>query len=170
MAQRDEGLSTDSSRDEFVDNLGPDPGKRILTTETQSHGGGLGFKALSPGMRALSGAVVHAAFRVHKTLGPGLLESVYDRCLRHELACRGVAFQSQLSLPVLYGGVRIDAGLRLDLIVDERIVVELKAVECLHPIHTAQLLTYLKLTGLRVGLLINFNAALIKDGIKRIVH
>lgn len=170
MAQRDEGLSTDSFRNEFVDNLGARSGETDFDHRDTESRRRIGFKALSPGMRSLSGAVVHAAFRVHKTLGPGLLESVYDRCLRHELACRGVAFQSQLSLPVLYGGVRIDAGLRLDLIVDGRIIVELKAVECLHPIHTAQLLTYLKLTGLRVGLLINFNSALIKDGIKRIVR
>ena len=114
-------------------------------------------------------ARTEAAFRVHKTLGPGLLESVYERCLRRELLSRGVAFQSQLALPVLYDGISIEAGLRVDMIVDGRIIVELKAAEVMHPIYTAQLLTYLKLTGLRLGLLINFNVPLIRDGIRRIV-
>jgi len=112
--------------------------------------------------------VVDAAFKVHKTLGPGLLESVYERCLRHELGRRGIPHQSQLSLPVLYDGVLLEAGLRIDLLVDRKIVVELKAVEKIHPINTAQLLTYLKLTGLRLGLLLNFNVPLIRDGIRRI--
>lgn len=122
-----------------------------------------------PELDRLSGAVVDAAFKVHKTLGPGLLESVYENCLCHELRSRGVPFQSQLSLPVLYDGISIEAGLRVDLIVDGRVIVELKAAEVMHPIYTAQLLTYLKLTGLRVGLLINFNVPLIRDGIRRII-
>ena len=125
--------------------------------------------ALPPELGLISGAVVDAAFRVHKTLGPGLLESVYELCLRRELLRRGVAFQSQLSLPVRYEGIQIESGLRVDMIVDGRVIVELKAVEVMHPIHTAQLLTYLKLTGLRVGLLINFNVPLIREGIRRIV-
>jgi GxxExxY protein len=116
----------------------------------------------------LSRALVDAAFRVHKTLGPGLLESVYERCLCHELGRRVIPFQSQTALPILYDGVMIEAGLRVDLIVAGGIIVEIKAVEAMHPIYTAQLLTYLKLSGLRLGLLINFNVPLIRDGIRRI--
>jgi GxxExxY protein len=86
-------------------------------------------------MRVLSGCIIDAAFKVHKALGPGLLESVYERCLCHELLCRGIPFQSQLSLPVLYDGISIEAGLRVDLIVDGRIIVELKAAEAMHPIY-----------------------------------
>lgn len=112
--------------------------------------------------------MVDAAFKVHKTLGPGLLESVYERCLCHELLRRGIPFRSQISLPILYDGVELEPGLRVDLIVDRRVIVELKAADAMHPIYTAQLLTYLKLTGLRVGLLINFNVSLLRDGIRRI--
>ena len=127
-----------------------------------------GLRPLPPELGPLSQTIVDAAFRVHKTLGPGLLESVYERCLCYELQSRCVPFRSQLSLPVLYAGISIEAGLRVDLIVDEQIIVELKAAEVMHPIYTAQLLTYLKLTGLRLGLLINFNVPLIRDGIRRI--
>jgi GxxExxY protein len=112
--------------------------------------------------------VVDAAFAVHSQLGPGLLESVYEVCLCRELAKRGLTFNRQLELPVLYDGMRLDAGLRLDLLVNQCLVVELKAVETLLPLHEAQLLTYLKLTGFRLGLLINFNVTLIKNGIRRI--
>ena len=138
--------------------------------EPQRHQGTKDYwlRPLPPDLGPLSHVIVDAAFKVHKTLGPGLLESVYERCLRHEFRCRGVPFQSQLSQPVLYDGVSIEAGLRIDLIVDGRIIVELKAVEVMHPIYTAQLLTSLKLTGLRLGLLINFNVPLIRDGIRRI--
>lgn len=113
--------------------------------------------------------VVDAAFAVHKALGPGLLESVYEVCLLHELKKRGVKAERQVLLPVLYDNLRLDAGLRLDLVVENRIVVELKAVEALLPVHKAQVLTYLKLSGHRLGLLVNFNSALIKQGIQRIV-
>lgn len=113
--------------------------------------------------------VVDAAFAVHKNLGPGLLESVYEVCLCHELSKRGIPFRNQIALPVVYDGVRLDAGLRLDVLAAESVIVELKAVEKHNPLFEAQLLTYLKLTGHRVGLLINFNVPLIKDGIKRIV-
>lgn len=113
--------------------------------------------------------VVDAAYQVHKALGPGLLESVYEVCLCHELTKRGIPFRRQLDLPICYDGVRLEAGLRLDLVVEECLIVELKAVEKHNPLYDAQLLTYLKLTGHRLGLLINFNVALIKDGIKRIV-
>ncbi len=112
--------------------------------------------------------VVDAAFRVHRALGPGLLESVYEECLVHEVCKRGLTVQRQVSLPVIYDGVRLDAGLRLDLLVNQCLVV-LKAVEGLLPLHTAQLLTYLKLSGHRLGLLINFNVPVIKDGIRRVI-
>lgn len=113
--------------------------------------------------------VVDAAYHVHKALGPGLLESVYEVCLCHELTKRGIPFRRQLDLPICYDGIRLEAGLRLDLVVEECLIVELKAVEKHNPLYDAQLLTYLKLTGHRLGLLINFNVTLIKDGIKRIV-
>jgi GxxExxY protein len=117
----------------------------------------------------LAKTVVDAAFKVHSALGPGLLESVYEICLAHELKKRGVKIATQVSLPVVYDGVRLDAGLRLDFLVEEQLVVELKAVETMLPVFEAQLLTYLKLTSKRLGLLVNFNVPKIKDGIKRIV-
>jgi GxxExxY protein len=113
-------------------------------------------------------AVVDAAFAVHSKLGPGLLESVYEVCLAHELEKRGRRVRCLLSLPVLCDGIRMDAGLRLDMVIDDCLVVEIKAVEQLLPVHKAQLLAYLKLTGNRLGLLINFNTPLIRDGIRRI--
>lgn len=112
--------------------------------------------------------VVDAAFTVHSTLGAGLLESVYEVCLAYELTKRGLKAERQLALPVVYDNVRLEAGFRLDLLVEKSVVVELKAVETLIPVHSAQLLTYLKLSGYRLGLLINFNVPLIKDGIKRL--
>jgi GxxExxY protein len=113
-------------------------------------------------------AVVDAVYCVHKELGPGLLESVYEVCLCHELSIRELKFAKQVSVPVNYRGVRLETGFRLDLIVAEAVVVELKAVDELLPLHEAQLLTYLKLTGKRLGFLVNFNTTLIKHGIKRI--
>ena len=112
--------------------------------------------------------IVDAAFAVHRALGPGLLESVYEVCLLHELNKRGLKAERQVLLPVLYDNLRLDAGLRLDLVVEKRVVVELKAVEILLPVHKAQLLTYLKLSGHRLGLLVNFNSALLKQGMQRI--
>jgi GxxExxY protein len=117
----------------------------------------------------VSGQVVEAAFAVHKELGPGLLESVYESCLCHELKLRNVPFQAQLLLPVRYKDLRIEAGLRLDLLVADCVIVELKSVQRMEPVFEAQLLTYLRLTGVRVGLLINFNAPILKDGIFRFV-
>jgi GxxExxY protein len=127
------------------------------------------YQAIPAETEMIAKLVVDAAFEVHKNLGPGLLESVYEVCLCHELKKRGVAFRRQLSLPVIYDGDQLDAGLRLDILAGEMVIVELKAVEKHNPLFEAQLLTYLKLTGHRLGLLINFNVALIKDGIKRIV-
>ena len=106
---------------------------------------------------------------VHKTLGPGLLESTYELCLAHELARRERSVLRQVGLPVVYGEVKLDAGYRIDLIVDSDVIVEVKSVEALAPVHEAQVLTYLKLSGHRLGYLINFNVALLKQGIKRLI-
>lgn len=118
----------------------------------------------------LSNVIIGAAIEVHRELGPGLLESAYDVCLKHELAQQGVRVESQVPQPVIYKGIYLDCGYRLDLLVEDLIIVELKTVESLHPIHDAQLLTYLKLKNLWLGLLINFNVPLLKHGIKRLVH
>lgn len=118
-------------------------------------------------LNELTEAVIGAAIEVHRGLGPGLLESAYLACMRRELTMRGLAFRSEVSLPVAYKGEQIDCAYRIDLLVDERVVVELKAIDALEPIHEAQLLTYLKLGGWQVGLLINFNVAVLKTGIKR---
>jgi GxxExxY protein len=115
----------------------------------------------------LTEQIIAAAIEVHRELGPGLLESVYEECLCHELSRRGMSFQRQAHLPVLFKGARLDAGLRLDLVVEDRVVVEVKAMERSLPLHEAQLLTYLKLSGKRVGLLVNFNVSVLKDGIVR---
>ncbi|MFZ1028272.1 MAG: GxxExxY protein [Limnoraphis robusta] len=112
--------------------------------------------------------IVDAAFTVHSTLGAGLLESVYEVCLDYELTKRGLRVARQVSLPVIYDDIQLDAGFRLDLLVDQCVIVELKAVPDLLPVHTAQVITYLKLSQHRLGFLINFNVPLIKDGIKRI--
>lgn len=116
---------------------------------------------------ALTDQVIAAAIEVHRELGPGLLESAYEQCLCHELHLRGLTFRRQVELPVVYKGTRLDCGYCIDLIVDEQVIVELKAVEKLLPVHEAQLMTYLRLTKLRVGLAINFNVPVLKEGIKR---
>nr|WP_294550989.1 GxxExxY protein [uncultured Rhodopila sp.] len=115
----------------------------------------------------LASQIVDAAFAVHTALGPGLLESVYEQCLVNELETRGIPFQRQVAVPIRYRDKRIEAGYRLDLIVGGLVVVEIKAIEKTLPVHEAQLMTYLKLSGHRLGLLINFNVALVKFGIKR---
>jgi GxxExxY protein len=112
--------------------------------------------------------VVDAAYNVHSALGPGLLENVYEVCLTHELAKHGLSVKRQVELPVIYDTLKIDAGLRIDLLVNDCLIIELKAVEAILPIHKAQLLTYLKLAKCRLGLLINFNVPIIKEGIRRI--
>jgi len=116
----------------------------------------------------LSGEIVDASIQVHKALGPGLLESTYERCLYQELVLREINVQRQVVCPIDYRGLKLDEGYRLDLLVDRSIVVELKAVEALSDVHSAQLLTYLKLTGMELGLLINFNVTLLKNGIRRL--
>ncbi|MGE5254756.1 MAG: GxxExxY protein [Planctomycetaceae bacterium] len=130
----------------------------------------MGIENKSGGMdiNSLTSSVIAAAIEVHKTLGPGLLESTYEECLCHELGLREISFERQKELPIEYKGIRLDCGYRLDIIVESQLILELKACESLLPIHQAQLLTYLKLTGLKVGLLINFNVPILKDGIKRI--
>lgn len=117
----------------------------------------------------ISGAVVDAAMKVHTALGPGLLESAYAACLRHELIKRGLSVTSEVPLPVVYDGIKLDAGYRLDMVVEDTVVVELKAIEALAPIHQAQIISYLKLSGKPIGLLINFHSLHLKDGIKRFV-
>lgn len=112
--------------------------------------------------------IIGAALEVHRQLGPGLLESTYESCLNHELALRGATTRRQLSLPVTYKSVHLDVGYRVDLLVDDTVIVELKTVERLLPVHTSQILTYLKLSGLHVGLLINFHAAPLRTGIRRV--
>jgi GxxExxY protein len=113
--------------------------------------------------------IIGAAIEVHKHWGPGLYEEIYEKSLCHELRLRNVAFETQVKLPLLYKGERVGDDLRLDLVVQEKVVVELKSVRELEPIHDAQLLTYMKLTGCRVGLLINFNVPVLKRGLKRMV-
>jgi len=114
--------------------------------------------------------IIGPAIAVHQELGPGLLESAYEACLVYELLQRGLSIQQQKALPVNYRGVKVDCGYRIDLLVENNVIVELKAVERLEPIHEAQLLSYLKLSGYRVGLLINFNVKILKQGIKRLVN
>ena len=115
----------------------------------------------------LSEAVIGAVIEVHRTLGPGLLESAYQQCLAHELTLRGIAFQLEVNLPVDYKGVHLDCGYRIDFVVEGKILLEIKSVDTLAPIHEAQLITYLKLSGKRVGLLINFNSSVIRNSIIR---
>lgn len=117
--------------------------------------------------RQLTEQIIGSAIEVHRELGPGLLESAYEECLCHELHLRNLAFQRQVDLPVAYKGVNLNCGYRIDLIVDNLVIVELKSVEQILPIYHAQLLTYLRLSGKKVGLLINFNVSVLKNGIVR---
>jgi len=118
----------------------------------------------------LSGLVIGAAIEVHKVLGPGLLESAYENCLCHELQLRSVIFERQKPLPITYKGVNLDCGYRLDVVVQGMLVLEVKACDKIEPIHQAQLLTYLKLSGLSLGLLLNFNVPVMRDGIVRVAN
>jgi GxxExxY protein len=117
----------------------------------------------------ISGEIVDAAMKVHSALGPGLLESAYAACLRHELIKRGLRVASEVPVPVIYDGIKLEAGYKLDLLVEDTVIVELKAIEALAPIHQAQIISYLKLTHKPIGLLINFHSLHLKDGIKRFV-
>jgi GxxExxY protein len=118
---------------------------------------------------ALTDRVIGLAIEVHRNLGPGLLESAYEECLSYELGEAGIAFRRQVPLPVVYKAVRLDCGYRMDMLVEDRLVLELKTVEKLLPVHDAQLLTYLRLSGCPVGLLLNFNSSVLRDGIRRMV-
>ena len=117
----------------------------------------------------LGRAVVNAAYRVHKELGPGLLEKVYEVCIAHELRKAGHAVARQINIPISYNGIKFDEGLRLDILLENKVVVEIKAIDEVNPVWQAQVLSHLRLTGLRLGYLINFNKPVIKDGIKRII-
>ena len=121
-------------------------------------------------LNRITEAVIGAAIAVHRELGPGLLESTYEACLAYELVERGLAVERQKELPVTYRGVSLDCGYRIDLLVEKEVVVELKAVEGREPIHEAQLLSYLKLSGCKLGLLINFNVRVLTDGIRRLAN
>jgi GxxExxY protein len=118
----------------------------------------------------LSKKIIGAAIEVHKVLGPGLLESVYEECLCHELNLNKIGYERQFILPVVYKDIKLDGGYRLDIVVEKSILLELKSVEIILPIHEAQLLTYLKLSGIKLGMLLNFNVPYMKDGIKRMVY
>jgi GxxExxY protein len=118
----------------------------------------------------LSHRIIGAAIEVHRTLGPGLLESAYEECLSHEFSRLGIPFKRQVHLPLTYKGISLDCGYRLDMVVDERVILELKAVEHILPIHEVQLLTYLRISGLWLGLLLNFHMHPLQRGIRRIVN
>jgi GxxExxY protein len=127
------------------------------------------IKDIDPETDRIAKEVVDAAFKVHFALGPGLLESVYETCLFHKIKKKGLKVEKQVVLPVIFEDIRLEAGLRLDLLVEKKLIVEIKAVEALLPVHEAQILTYLKLSKHKLGLLINFNVPILKKGIKRIV-
>lgn len=136
---------------------------RIITTEEQRH------RENENERDPRTAQIIGAAIEVHRALGPGLLESAYEECLCHELYLRGISFERQIDLPVPYKGLHLGCGYKIDLIIEQEVVVELKAIETILPVHEAQLLTYLKLSGKHVGLLINFNTPVLTRGIRRIV-
>jgi GxxExxY protein len=123
----------------------------------------------TPRVNRITGAIITSAMKVHSLMGPGLLESAYEACLAHELRKHGFVVAQQIALPVIYDGERLELGYRIDLMVENLVVVEIKCVECINPVHEAQLLSYIRLSGRHVGLLINFHVAHLRDGIKRIV-
>ncbi|HXC44187.1 MAG TPA: GxxExxY protein [Candidatus Dormibacteraeota bacterium] len=134
---------------------------KLLTTESQRH------REIENQQDPRTAAIIGAAIEVHRQLGPGLLESAYEQCLCHELHLRGLPFRCQIDLSVSYKGLQLDCGYKIDLIVNDEVIVELKSVEKILPVYEAQLLTYLKLSGKKVGLLINFNSLLLTQGIIR---
>jgi GxxExxY protein len=133
------------------------------TTETRRHG------EMELYHEELTQKLIAAAIEVHRHLGPGLLESAYEQCYCHEVALQGILSERQKTLPVEYKSVKLDLGYRIDMVADKKVIVEFKCVDKILPVHEAQLLTYMKLSGVKVGLIINFHAAWIKDGIKRMV-
>jgi GxxExxY protein len=124
---------------------------------------------LPDGLDGLARVIVDAGLTVHKTLGPGLLESAYEHCLVRELETRGVSSRRQVAAPIVYKDVKLDAGYRMDLVVENAIIIEVKAIEALSRLHEAQILTYLRLSGCRIGFLMNFNVTLFKNGVRRLV-
>jgi GxxExxY protein len=124
---------------------------------------------MSTGSDQLTERVIGLAIELHRALGPGLLESAYEECLCFELGEHGLSFERQRPLPVIYKSVRLDCGYRMDVVVEDRLILELKTIERLLPVHSAQLLTYLRLSGIRTGLILNFHAPVLRDGIKRMV-
>ena len=124
---------------------------------------------ITPKVNLITRQVISAAMKVHSILGPGLLESAYHACLLHELRKQGLTVASQVGLPVMYDGEKIDLGYRIDLMVNDLVIVEVKCVDAINPVHQAQLLSYMRLSGRQVGLLINFNVVHLRDGIKRMV-
>jgi GxxExxY protein len=139
------------------------------TARSPTKGMESGFAPLSERHEQVGKGIVEAVYQVHRTLGPGLLESVYETCFCHELEKSGFEFVAQVPVPVVYDGIRLDTAFRLDVVVEDLVICELKAVDELIPVFQAQLLTYLKLTGKRLGFLINFNVPLIKQGITRLI-
>jgi GxxExxY protein len=135
--------------------------KGFLTTESQRH------REIGEAKGPRTSSIIATAIEVHRWLGPGLLESAYEECLCHELHLRGLSFERQVDLPLSFKGPRLDCGYKMDLVVEDAVVLELKCVEKIIPVHEAQLLTYLKLSGKHVGLLINFNVPLLTQGIVR---
>ena len=129
----------------------------------------MNYKTLSKKEESIAKKIVDAAYTVHKILGPSLLEKVYEVCFCHELSKRKLKYQRQVDIPVVYDGIIFDEGLRLDVLVEDLIICELKAVENMNPVWEAQILSHLKLTGKRLGFLINFNVSLVRNGIKRII-
>jgi GxxExxY protein len=121
-------------------------------------------------LNEISGRIITAALKVHTAIGPGVLESVYQTCLLHDLKKAGLAVQAQTALPVVYDGLHLDSGYRIDLLVEDTVIIELKCVETLLPIHKAQLLTYLRLANKPLGLLLNFNVVHLREGIKRVIN
>lgn len=121
-------------------------------------------------LEAIGKKIINASFIVHRSLGPGLLEKVYEVCLSHELQKMGLKVERQLDIPIVYDGITFDEGLRLDLLVEDSVIVELKAVELMNPVWEAQIISHLKLTGMHLGYLINFNVSLIKNGIRRFIN
>lgn len=127
------------------------------------------FQPVPPDVEKVGKAVLDAAFKVHTTLGPGLLESVYETTHAYEIRKSGLTVATQVALPIIYDGQHLESGLRLDMLVEKCVIVELKSVETMNPVYDAQIMTYLKLSGVRLGFLINFNVKHLKDGIKRFV-
>ena len=121
-------------------------------------------------LNEITGRIIEFSIKVHKALGPGMLEGAYEICLTHELVTHGFKVERQKKLPIVYDGIKLDAGYRIDLLVNDSVIVEVKAVERLHAVHEAQLLSYMRMTGVTLGLLINFNMKMLRDGVKRVVN